>query len=35
MFSSYASFASWNAIAAFSEECVEKLVHRVLLLYLG
>ncbi len=25
---------TWNAIAAFSEECVEKLVHRVLLLYL-
>ena len=23
-----------NAIAAFSEECVAKLVHRVLLLYL-
>ena len=25
---------TWNAIAAFSEECVTKLVHRVLLLYL-
>ncbi len=25
---------TWNAIAAFSEECVAKLVHRVLLLYL-
>ncbi len=24
----------WNAIAAFSEECVAKLVHRALLLYL-
>ncbi len=26
--------ARWNAIAAFSEECVAKLVHGVLLLYL-
>ncbi len=25
---------TWNAIAAFSEECVEKLVHGMLLLYL-
>ncbi len=25
---------TWNAIAAFSEECVTKLVHGVLLLYL-
>ena len=25
---------TWNAIAAFSEESVAKLVHRVLLLYL-
>ncbi len=25
---------TWNAIAAFSEEFVAKLVHRVLLLYL-
>ena len=25
---------TWNAIAAFSEECVAKLVHGVLLLYL-
>ncbi len=25
---------TWNAIAAFSEECVAKRVHRVLLLYL-
>ncbi len=24
---------TWNAIAAFSEECVAKLVHRVLLIY--
>ncbi len=24
---------TWNAITAFSEECVAKLVHRVLLLY--
>ena len=28
------SFATWNAIAAFSEEHVAKLVYRVLLLYL-
>ena len=26
--------STWNAITAFSEECVEKLVHGVLLLYL-
>ena len=32
-FLSYA-FNTWNAIAAFSEEYVEKLVHAVLLLYL-
>ena len=25
---------TWNAIAAFSEECVAKLVHQVLLLHL-
>ncbi len=25
---------TWNVIAAFSEECVAKLVHGVLLLYL-
>ncbi len=25
---------TWNAIAAFSEECAAKLIHRVLLLYL-
>ncbi len=25
---------TWNAIAAFSEECVAKLVHQMLLLYL-
>ncbi len=31
-FSSYAY--TWNAIAAFSEECIAKLVHQVLLLYL-
>ena len=35
-FSSYASLVllTWNAIAAFSEEHVAKLVYRVLLLYL-
>ncbi len=26
---------TWNAIAAFSEECIAKLVHGVLQLYLG
>ncbi len=25
---------TWSAIAAFSEECIEKLIHGVLLLYL-
>ncbi len=35
-FSSYAYIVllTWNAIAAFSDESVAKLVHRVLLLYL-
>ena len=34
-FSSYAWFCfTGNAIAAFSEECVAKLIHEVLLLYL-
>ncbi len=28
------SLLTWNAIAAFSEECVANLVHGVLLLYL-
>ncbi len=28
------AYLTWNAIAAFSEESVAKLVHRVLLLYL-
>ncbi len=29
-----ARFAYWNAIVAFLKQCVAKLVHRVLLLYL-
>ena len=33
-FSSYVVLLTWNAIAAFSEEHVAKLVYRVLLLYL-
>ena len=31
---SFSSLLIWNAIAAFSEEHVAKLVYRVLLLYL-
>ncbi len=31
---SFSSYATWNAIAAFSEEHIAKLVYRVLLLYL-
>ena len=34
LFSSYLVLLTWNAIAAFSEESVAKLVYRVLLLYL-
>ncbi len=29
-----ASLLTWNAIVAFSEQCVAKLVHGVLLFYL-
>ncbi len=29
-----ACLLTWNAIVAFSEQCVAKLVHGVLLLYL-
>ena len=35
LFSSYALvLLTWNAIVAFSEECIAKFFHRVLLLYL-
>ncbi len=32
-FSSYAGLLTWNAIVAFLEQCVAKLVYVVLLLY--
>ncbi len=33
-FELWVGLLTWNATVAFSEQCVAKLVHRVLLLYL-